>query len=390
MQARDIMTRDVLTIAADATLGEAAARMADRRMGCLPVVEGGRLVGVVTETDIVRCIERELPQSAAVHPLGSRILWSASTDYLDVVGQLSVSQAMTREVVSVHPADTVERVAEVLARRRIKRVPVVIWDAVVGIVSQMDLVRLLAADDTLSSRPAEWLGWLLIPATGFLPHAEHLLAAADLTLDVDPARTPFADAPAAYADMVGALEAADGLTVCRVRLTGELVERGGRTAGTRWQCVWTADAAPAVVDWTAEAVERALLREEELGERIDARAWEAVRTVRRTAAGGGEPERMIPALRELEAARPADLRLPAHVGGAFDAMREAAGSMLAAREPGRSAMATHTWQMQVVRAALDAFRRASAVLPATDRAQLRARLNDDVAAMEPAGTPARR
>ncbi len=378
VQARDIMTREVLTIASDATLGEAAAAMADRRVSCLPVVDGGQLVGILTETDIVRCIERELPSSGTARPLGSHILWTASTDYLDVVGQLDVDQAMTREVIRVGPADSVETVADVLARHHIKRVPVVLWNAVVGIVSQMDLVRLLAADTSLTSRPPERLGWLLIPATGFLPHAQHVTAAPGLTIDVDSVHTPFEDAPAAYPDVAAALSDAAGLTACRVRLSGEMVERDGRTAATRWQCLWTADAAPAVVDWTAEAVERALLREEELGQSIDARAWETVRAVRRTAAAREDPDRMVPALREATAERAADLRLPTGVGAAFDGMLEGASAMVAAREPGRNAMATRTWHMQVVHAALDVLHRVDGILPVVDAKQLRTRLSEAV------------
>ena len=51
----EVMTRDVVTVAADATLGEAATLLLGRRIGCLPVVKpDGTLVGLVTETDLLR------------------------------------------------------------------------------------------------------------------------------------------------------------------------------------------------------------------------------------------------------------------------------------------------------------------------------------------------
>jgi CBS domain-containing membrane protein len=48
-----MMTRDVATVSPDASLGEAAALMYERKFGCLPVVEDGELVGILTEADFV-------------------------------------------------------------------------------------------------------------------------------------------------------------------------------------------------------------------------------------------------------------------------------------------------------------------------------------------------
>jgi CBS domain-containing membrane protein len=53
-RARDVMIQPVITIWQSATVTEAARLMAENKIGCLPVVEGKRLVGLVTETDILR------------------------------------------------------------------------------------------------------------------------------------------------------------------------------------------------------------------------------------------------------------------------------------------------------------------------------------------------
>jgi len=59
----EIMTRDVITISPNATVNEAAEAMADRKIGCLPVVEeGDKLVGLVTETDILNHVARRSKQ----------------------------------------------------------------------------------------------------------------------------------------------------------------------------------------------------------------------------------------------------------------------------------------------------------------------------------------
>jgi CBS domain-containing protein len=51
---KEIMTRKVLTIAPDANVKDAARQMTEKQIGCLPVVEDGRLVGIITESDILR------------------------------------------------------------------------------------------------------------------------------------------------------------------------------------------------------------------------------------------------------------------------------------------------------------------------------------------------
>jgi len=53
------MSSDVVTTTPDTPLAEAARILTERKIGCLPVVEGGRLVGIVTETDFVALVARE-------------------------------------------------------------------------------------------------------------------------------------------------------------------------------------------------------------------------------------------------------------------------------------------------------------------------------------------
>ena len=57
---RHIMTTPVATIAPDATLGESAQRMLDRKIGALPVTDQGYLAGIVTETDLMQVLVREM------------------------------------------------------------------------------------------------------------------------------------------------------------------------------------------------------------------------------------------------------------------------------------------------------------------------------------------
>jgi CBS domain-containing protein len=54
LRVKEVMSEPAITISPEATIKEAARLMIERKIGCLPVVEGGRLVGIVTETDILR------------------------------------------------------------------------------------------------------------------------------------------------------------------------------------------------------------------------------------------------------------------------------------------------------------------------------------------------
>jgi predicted transcriptional regulator len=56
-----VMSSPPVVIGPDATIREAALLMADRKIGCLPVVEGGRLIGIVTETDVLRWVASAPP-----------------------------------------------------------------------------------------------------------------------------------------------------------------------------------------------------------------------------------------------------------------------------------------------------------------------------------------
>jgi CBS domain-containing membrane protein len=55
---KEAMTTDVVTVAPDTTIADAAHLMVEKKIGCLPVVDGGRLVGIVTETDFVALAAR--------------------------------------------------------------------------------------------------------------------------------------------------------------------------------------------------------------------------------------------------------------------------------------------------------------------------------------------
>ena len=144
--ARDIMTSDPVTVAPDTTVTEAARLMSERRIGALPVVEKGRMVGLVTEGDLImQDVKVHFPTYLSL--LGGYVFAPGASDRFEnslrKAVAATVSDVMTREPISVTADALVTDVATLLVERDISRVPVMDGDAVIGIVSKSDIVRSL-------------------------------------------------------------------------------------------------------------------------------------------------------------------------------------------------------------------------------------------------------
>lgn len=110
---------DVLTVSPAATVAELIAAIAERNVGALPVIDGGRLVGIVSERDVVRHL----------HSGGPKLL------------NRRVAEIMTTDVSTCDPADDVQALARVMTERRFRHLPVVVDGRLRGIVSIGDLVK---------------------------------------------------------------------------------------------------------------------------------------------------------------------------------------------------------------------------------------------------------
>jgi CBS domain-containing protein len=142
MQAQDVMTTRVATIGPGASVREAARLMHERNVSALPVVnEKGRVVGIVSEGDLVR--RRELSTETEGSWWLLTLAQGSARDYLKTHGN-TVRDVMTRPVIGVRRSASLKQIARLLARYRIKRVPVLDAGRLVGIVSRADLVRQLA------------------------------------------------------------------------------------------------------------------------------------------------------------------------------------------------------------------------------------------------------
>ena len=149
---RDSMTREVLTVGPETTAAEALALCRGARIRHLPVLEGGRLVGIISDRDL----------RSATPALGN-------SDRAAALERIRVSDEMALGVQTASPEDPIEHAATEMYERKIGCLPVVDGDELVGIVTSSDvmnaLVRLLGVHEpgsrvevALSGRAGELAG----------------------------------------------------------------------------------------------------------------------------------------------------------------------------------------------------------------------------------------
>lgn len=141
MKAREIMSRDLVTVRPEHGIRHAAQIMIDRDVSGLPVTDDeGRLVGMLTEGDLLGRAElgRDLPDAGPLDvEQRARALIKARS--------WKVGDVMTRDVATVAEDTSIAAVVALLVDRGVKRVPIVRDDRLVGIVSRRDLLRMVVA-----------------------------------------------------------------------------------------------------------------------------------------------------------------------------------------------------------------------------------------------------
>lgn len=170
-----VMTSDVLVLAPEATLRDAVEALARRHVSGAPVLDGGRVVGTLSASDIVS-YEASMPgvpteREAAENLFDDVVDWDDETDppasYFtelwedagadlserfssvetpewDVLAEHTVAEAMSRAVLAIAPAAALHEAAEAMERTGVHRVLVVDGGQLVGIVTTMDVTRAVA------------------------------------------------------------------------------------------------------------------------------------------------------------------------------------------------------------------------------------------------------
>ena len=155
MKASDIMTKWVISVTPNASILEAARQMLQNRISGLPVIdEKGSLVGVVTEGDFLRRretgTERKRPRWLEFFTGPSRL----ADEYVHSHGR-KVEEVMSPDPLTIGEDTPVEEIVRLMEEHRIKRLPVMRGDEVVGIVSRANLLHALAGFAREAAPPAK-------------------------------------------------------------------------------------------------------------------------------------------------------------------------------------------------------------------------------------------
>lgn len=145
MHASDIMTAPVITAAPGDTVLDIVKLMLEHRISALPIVTaGGTLVGLVSEGDLMRRSEIGAHDYTSwwLSAIGGQM--RLAEEFVKTHG-MTADEIMTTNVVTVTPDTPAWKIAEILEKHKIKRVPVIDDGAVVGIVSRANLLQALAA-----------------------------------------------------------------------------------------------------------------------------------------------------------------------------------------------------------------------------------------------------
>ena len=119
MLVKEIMTKNVVTIDADASVFDACMMYKEKKVGCLVVVDDETCVGVVTERDL---IERSICQHRDPE-------------------KTKVSEIMSQNIKVVYDLDTAEKALETMKQYKIKKLPVISSEKVVGIITITDIAE---------------------------------------------------------------------------------------------------------------------------------------------------------------------------------------------------------------------------------------------------------
>jgi len=149
MKVRDVMNPDVVVCSPEDTIGDVARLLKQNNISGLPVVDDGKVVGIVSEGDLLRLLEVPehgglwLPSPFEVIevPIRELINWEDTKRMLEDVGSQPVADIMKEKVYTVSPEDSIEKASESITRHKINRLPVVENDKLVGIVTRGDIIR---------------------------------------------------------------------------------------------------------------------------------------------------------------------------------------------------------------------------------------------------------
>ncbi|MEM5815274.1 MAG: CBS domain-containing protein [Candidatus Aenigmatarchaeota archaeon] len=149
MIVKECMTTKVITIDKEKEIIDAIRLMVENNISGLIVVENQKVVGVISESDIVEALKSPFPEILVTPNVSISILMLIkkgieSLRHAKKVGKLKVKDLMTKRVFCVKPEDTIEEAARIMSEKDVKRLPVVDEEGkLIGIISRSDILKAL-------------------------------------------------------------------------------------------------------------------------------------------------------------------------------------------------------------------------------------------------------
>jgi CBS domain-containing protein len=163
MKVREIMTPDPIVVQVDTPVRIAAGLLRKNRIGGLPVMDGRRVAGMVTESDIISLLTVDepsedlwLPSPLEIIevPIREYINWGKTKKALASIGDLEVREVMTAPAITIQADADIEEAAAIMLKEGIARIPVMEEGRLVGIVTRADIVRGIGTTYTSERGPS--------------------------------------------------------------------------------------------------------------------------------------------------------------------------------------------------------------------------------------------
>lgn len=145
LKAKDIMTTDCITLTPDTDIAAAARTLLENKINGAPVIDGGKVVGVLCQSDLVAQQKKITMPSFftlldGVFPLSS---YDELEKEMTKISALKVGDAMTAAPIFITPETTIEDVATMMANEKLYTLPVVLDGTLVGVVGKEDVLKTL-------------------------------------------------------------------------------------------------------------------------------------------------------------------------------------------------------------------------------------------------------
>jgi CBS domain-containing protein len=148
LKVKDVMTREVITLTPESSIGEAAKLLRENKISGAPVVEGERIVGILSEADLMRLFQDDmslnliLPSPFDLIELPIK-MHRKLEETVKKLAASKVKDVMTRKVITIDEEASVEEAARLMAKHNINRLPVVRGEKLMGIITRGDVIKAL-------------------------------------------------------------------------------------------------------------------------------------------------------------------------------------------------------------------------------------------------------